>query len=114
GARRVPAGQVAVLPAGKQSAADERKVRLKAKLKARAKVKDRRARVAPGQDRVRVGSDRVPKGLQLPINRDPDDRARGSRGLRVRVVCRAEIVWSVVPERRVRMPRVARRWPTKC
>lgn len=117
-ARRVPAGQVAVRPAGRLIAADDRKVRLKAKLKARVKVKvkvnDRRARVAPAPDKVRVGDDRVPKGLQLRINRQPDDRVRGPRGLRERAVCRAGTARVVVPERRVRMPRVARLWPTKC
>lgn len=115
-ARRVPAGQVAVPPAGRLIAADDRKVRLKAKLKARVKVKvnDRRARVAPAPDKVRVGNDRVPKGLQLRINRQPDDRARGPRGHREPAVCRAGTERAAVPEQREPMPRVARLWPTKC
>jgi hypothetical protein len=105
---------VAVPPAGKLSEGDDQKVRLKAKLKARAKVNDRRARVDPGLDKVRVGNDRVPKELQLRINPVPDDRARAPRGLRERAECRAGTAWAAVPERREPMLRVARLWPTKC
>lgn len=113
-ARREPAGQVAVPPAGKPSAADDRKVRLKAKARVKVKVNDRRARVDPGLDKVRVGNDRVPKELQLRINPEPDDRARAPRGLRERAECRAGTAWAAVPDRREPMPRVARLWPTKC
>ena len=113
-ARRVPAGRVAVPLAGKLSAGDDRKGRLKAKLKAKVKVNDRRARVDPGLDKVRVGNDRAPKGLRLRINPEPDDRARGPRGLRERAVCQVGTAWAAAPVRREPMPRVARLWPTKC
>ena len=113
-ARRVLPGRVAVPPAGKLSAGDDRKVRFKAKARVKVKANVRRARADPGPDKVRVGSDRVPKGLRLPIKRDLDDRARGLQGLRELAVCRAGTVWAVVPVRREPMPREARLWPTKC